>query len=241
MKIKTNFHFHTGDDDADPIDYSTIEGIDRAAELGFGALAITCHQKFAWTKEYADYAEKKGVLFIPGIEIYIGETPENSHRHTVILNATKGAENIRTFKELSAYKHAHPEAFVLAVHPYFYGHFSLHELLEPNIALYDAVEQSWFYSKMFNRNIKGKEIAEKYHLPFISTGDNHYLDFLDKNYCTVEAEENTPEAIFSAIKAGKFENTTSPCNFLFDMVWKQGMYFAKEYFWRKNGSKKNHV
>jgi hypothetical protein len=237
MKIKTNLHFHTGDDDMDPIDYSTLEGIDKAAELGFGALALTCHQKCAWTEEYFQYAEKKGVLLISGIEIFIGESLANSKRHTLVLNGNKGMENIRTFKELELYKHSHPEIFVIAAHPYFYGHFSLHEMLEKHIGLYDAIEQSWFYSKLFNRNTKGRKIAEKHKLPFVSTSDAHYFDFLDKNYCIIDAPEKTPAALFSALRAGHFENVTSPRNFWLDMVWKQGGFFLKEYIWRKNGGK----
>jgi len=233
MKIKTNLHFHTADDIADPIDYTTYQGIDKAVELGFGALAITCHQKFAWTEEYDAYARQKGLLLIPGIEIYIGDTMATSKRHTLILNAMKKTEQIRTFKDLAAYKHENPEAFIMAPHPFFYGDFSLKQYLEPNIGLYDAIEQSWFYSKLFNRNIEGKAIADKYHLPFVATSDTHYFDFLDKNYCTVEVDELTPEAVFAAIRAGKFENTTSPRRFLRDMIWKQGSFFYKEYRWRK--------
>ena len=88
----------------DHISYSTKEGIDKAVSLGFGALAITCHQYFAWTPEYSEYAKQKGLLFIPGIEIYTGETLAESRRHVLILNAIKSAENVRTFKELALYK-----------------------------------------------------------------------------------------------------------------------------------------
>jgi len=238
MKIKTNLHFHTGDDPADHISYSTKEGIDKAVSLGFGALAITCHQKCAWTPEYAEYAKSKGLLFISGIEIYVGETREESKRHVLILNAVKEAENVRTIDELIAYKKEHPEAFIMAPHPYFYGGFSLKELLEKYIYLFDAVEQSWFYSRWFNRNVKGKATADKYKLPFVSTSDAHFFDFLDKNYCTVEANEATPEAIFAAIRAGKFENTTSRRNFWRDMVRTQGGFSLKTYLWRKKGCPK---
>ncbi len=239
MKIKTNLHFHTADDPADPIYYSTKEGIDKAVSLGFGALAITCHQKFAWTKEYFEYAKSKGLVFIPGIEIYVGETMAESRHHVLVLNATPEVESVRTFEALALYKKEHPEAFVVAAHPYFYGNICLKELLEKYISLFDGVELSWFYSRWFNRNIKGKATAEKHKLPFIATSDTHYFDFLDTNYCTVEAEEATAESILVAIRAGKFENTTSPRNFWRDMVWKQGKFFYRTYLWRKQGSPRN--
>ena len=67
MRIKTNLHFHTSDDPEDSIDYDFYEGVDRAAALGFGALAITCHNKFVDDPEYEKYAEKRGILLIHGI------------------------------------------------------------------------------------------------------------------------------------------------------------------------------
>ena len=233
MKIKTNLHFHSSDDKMDHISYSTKEGIDKAVSLGFGALAITCHQHFAWTPEYAEYAKSKGLLFISGIELYIGETMETSMRHCLVLNATKDVENVRTFDQLADYKKQHPEIFIMAPHPYFYGNISLKELLEKYIHFFDAIEQSWFYSRLFNRNIKGAKIALKYKLPFVSTSDTHIFDFLDKSYCTVEVEEATTEAIFKAIREGKFTNTTSRRNFWRDMVWRQVRFSYKTYLWRK--------
>jgi hypothetical protein len=237
MKIKTNLHFHTADDPADPISYSTKEGIDKAVSLGFHALAITCHQKYAWTEEYAGYAKSKGLLFIPGIEIYTGETRDDSRPHVLILNAAPEAEKVRTFLELEQYKKEHPEAFIMAPHPYFYGNFCLKSLLEKYIHLFDAIEQSWFYSRMIDRNTKGRQMAEKHRLPFVSTSDTHFFDFLDTNYCTVEIEDGEPtvSAIFSALRSGKFENTTSPRNFWRDMAWKQGSFFMRTFIWRKNG------
>ncbi len=240
MKIKTNLHFHTNDDPGDPITYSMKEGIDKAVSLGFGSLAITCHQKFAWTKEYDEYAKSKGLVLIPGIELYVGNTLNDSRRHVIVLNAVSSVETVRTFEDLTSYKRKHPEAFILAPHPYFYGDINLKEFLEKYIDLFDAVEQSWFYSRWFNRNIKGKAVAEKYKLPFVSTSDTHFFDFLDTNYCLVDTESATSEAILSAIKSGKFENTTSPRNFWKDMVWRQGRFFARTYFWRKNGYPKNY-
>jgi len=237
MKIKTNLHFHTADDPQDRISYSTKEGIDKAVSLGFGALAITCHQKFAWTKEYAEYAKSKGLLFIPGIEIYIGETRADAHRHVLILNADISAEKVRTFAELSDYKKAHPESFVMAPHPYFYGGMALKEFLEKYIHLFDAIEQSWFYSKWFNRNIEGKAAAERFKLPFVSTSDAHFFDFLNTNYCIIEAERATTEAIFSALSAGRFENITSPRNFWRDMIWKQGSFTLRTVLWRMRTKK----
>lgn len=229
MQLKTNFHFHTNDDPRDPVGYSLEEGIDRAASHGFGALAVTCHQKFAWTQGAVEYAQNRDILLIPGIEIYVDEARGTWGRHVLIINAKQEAEAVRTFAELAEYKSTHPESFIVAPHPYFYGNFSLHEFLEKHIHLFDAIEHSWFYSRFWNRNAKGREIAEKYDLPFIATSDTHFFDFLNTDYAVIDAEEKTTEALFTALRKKKYANVTSQKNFLKDMVWQEGKFVMKRY------------
>lgn len=229
MQIKTNFHFHTSDDPRDPVAYTIEQGIDRAASHGFGALAVTCHQKFAWTEGAAEYAENRGILLIPGIELYVDEVRGTWGRHVLIINAKREAESVRTFTELAEYKSTHPESFVIAPHPYFYGNFSLHEFLEKHIQLFDAIEHSWFYSRFFNRNTKGREISEKYDLPFVATSDTHFFDFLNADYAVIDAREKTPEALFDALREKKYSNVTAQKNFLKDMLWQEGKFVIKRY------------
>lgn len=226
MHIKTNFHFHTSDDPRDVVEYTLEEGIDRAASYGFGALAVTCHQKFTWTQGAAAYAQKRGILLMPGIEVNVNEFRQAKGKHVLILNAAKEAESVRTFEELAEYKRAHPESFIIAPHPYFYGNFSLHEFLEKYIHLFDAIEHSWFYSRFFNRNKKGCAIAEKHSLPFVATSDTHFFDFLNTDYAIIDAEEKTPEAIFWALRKKKFSNVSAQKSFFKDMVWKEGKFMA---------------
>jgi len=202
--IKTNFHFHTSDDPRDRISYSPYKAIDHAGNLGFNALAFTCHQKFTYTKKYADYAEKKGIILVSGIEAKI------EGKHVVILNCDKSAEMLKTFKELGKYKKENPHIFIIAPHPFvlYPTRPSLGKKLEKNIKLFDAIELSIFSNKIFNFNKKAEKIAKKYNKPFIATSDTHYLSILDKNYAVINTEEKNPTAIFEAIKQQKFENKT---------------------------------
>lgn len=219
MKIKTNLHFHTADDPEDLIQYTFEEGIDRAASLGFGALALTCHNFFAWRKEYDAYARSKGIILIPGIELSI-KTGDNFHgRHTVVLNCTKEAEQIRTFADLAEYKSKHPEIFVLAPHPYHSKERCLNDYLEKNIKLFDAIEWSWFYSRLFNRNRRAERIARKYNLPYIATSDTHMFDFINESYAVVESDERSARAVLRAIREGNFTNASSPRKFFKDLIW----------------------
>lgn len=224
MRLRTNLHFHTRDDPQDVIDYTFYEGVDRAKKLGFEVLALTCHQKLIHTPEYQGYAAHRGILLIPGVERDIEKC------HVVILNPDKAVERVTTFNELEAYKQNHPDIFVLAPHPYFYGNFSLKRRLEQYIHLFDAIEHSWFYSKLFNRNKKGETIARKYNLPFIATSDTHRLHILDKGFAIIDVQEKTIPAVFDAIKNKQFTNVTSPRKFWSEMVWHEGREQIKTLF-----------
>lgn len=229
MKLKANLHFHTAEDQKHNLKYTIKDGIDHAASLGFEVLAVTCHRSYVCGIDDSKYAEEKGIMLLPGIEADIYDDEHSTNRsHVVILNALPHVEEVRTFKDLATYKQNHPEAFILAPHPYYYGGFSLHENLEKHIDLFDAIEHSWFYSAWFNRNKKAREVAKKHRKPFIATSDTHFFDYFDMNYVTVEAETKTPEAFFKAIREYKYKNTTVPRKAHTEMFLKFGWFTLKE-------------
>jgi predicted metal-dependent phosphoesterase TrpH len=216
MNLKTNLHFHTKEDPLDIISYTLFEGIDKAAELGFNVLASTCHTKNVCLDHHVQYAAEKGILLIPGIEADIYEQNSTRRNHVLILNCDATANNIHTFEDLKQYRLDHPDIFIIAAHPYFYGNFSLGDRLETYIDLFDAIELSWFYTTWSNRNRKAAEMAEKYSKPFIATSDTHFFSFMNTNFSTINAKHKTVESLFDAIRAGNYENTTSPRS-LFDI------------------------
>jgi len=226
MKLKANLHFHTKEDPLDIIPYTLFEGIDKAAELGFDVLASTCHTKNVCLDHHVQYASERGILLIPGIEANIYETGSNRRNHVLILNCDSSANNIHTFDDLKEYRESHPEIFVIAAHPYFYGTFSLAERLETYIELFDAIEFSWFYTPWFNRNKKAAEMSKKYDKPFIATSDTHFYNFMNENFVHVDTEIKTAESFFNAIRSGSYENTTSPRS-LFDIFGIYTFYQAR--------------
>ena len=229
MKLKANFHFHTADDPHDKIKYTFKEGVDHAASLGFEVIALTCHAAMRWTSEYSQYAASKNILLLSGIELYMGGKKDQIDRkHLVLLNCDKGAEYIETFADLENYRKTHPDIFVLAAHPYFYGN-TLKELLEKHIHLIDGIEHSWFYSKRFNRNKKAAEIAQKYNRPLIATSDTHYFKHMNKDYAVIDAEEKTTQAIFAALRQHKFQNITSPKKFFRGMAIPFGIFTLQNF------------
>ena len=229
MKLKASLHIHTSDDPEHALSYTTYDLIDKAKEFGFSVLALTCHNYFAWKKEYADYAKSRGIMLIPGIEVGIlrGKVSKEG-LHVLILGCNKDAENIYTFEDLRRYKEKHKDVFVIAPHPYFYGDFSLKRELEKNIDLFDAIEHSWFYSKWFNRNKKAEILAKKYNKPLIATSDTHFFTYFNKHYATLSVKEFSQKAVFDAISNFKFKNTTSPCNFLKDMILRYGIFYIQD-------------
>lgn len=204
MFLKANFHMHTADDPEDGIPYTFFDAVDRAQALGFGALAVTCHNTFVDRRDYRDYAAERGILMVPGIECTI------EGAHIVVVNPEKGIEAVKTFGELGKYKKAHPEIFVLAPHPYFPDSYVLGGKLEKNIALFDAIERSWCYSKRVDFNRKAETIARQHQLPYLATSDTHDIRFLDTSYAMVKTEAATVGALLDALRAGHFENHTSP-------------------------------
>ena len=142
------------------------------------------------------------------------------------MNCDKDVESVRTFEDLKKYKEIHPEIFIFAAHPYFH-HNSLNGELEKWIAIFDGIELSWFYTRWFDWNKKGKTIAEKYNLPFIATSDTHILDFLNDSYILIDVEEKTVEMVIKALRQKKFKNISSPRKLFKDIIWKWGRYILK--------------
>ncbi len=213
MWLKANLHFHTNDDPKENIPYSIYQGIDWAAHWGFQVIGLTCHQKFVNVPKYCDYARRKGILLIPGIEANIKEKDVwwSGGRHVGILNPDSKIEQVHTFSQLAEYKKSHPEILIIANHPYFFSCLhSLGHFLEKYIDIFDAIELSWFYTKEIDFNRKAKKIAQKFNKPMIATSDTHFLEYMNRSYALLEVENKTVESVINAVKQGKISNRLSP-------------------------------
>lgn len=204
MILKANLHMHTADDPKDSISYTFFEAADRAAELGFRVLAVTCHNRFVDRADQREYAARRGILAIPGIEATI------EGAHVVVLNPDGDIERVRTFEALRRYREEHPGIFVLAPHPFFPDRYVLGRRLDRHIDLFDAIEHSWFYSRRIDFNRRAERAARARGLPYLATSDTHDIRFLDASYALVDAEEPTVPAVFRALREGRFENKSAP-------------------------------
>ena len=204
MILKTNLHFHTDDEGGRSTIHSFYQGINHAEKLRFRVIGLTCHKRFTYKKEYADYARRHGVTLIPGIEANI------EGRHVIVLNCDRGIERVANFQELREYKQKNPQIFILAPHSFFPRQICLRGKLEKNIDLFDAIELSWYYLKWINFNKKARLIAQKYNKPFIATSDTHLLEYLNTSYALIDSKSPEIKDILEAIKKGQFKNVTSP-------------------------------
>jgi predicted metal-dependent phosphoesterase TrpH len=106
-------HCHTADDPYDYIPYSARDLIDRAAELGYSAIAITLHDADFDPATEERYARSRGITFIAGIERTI------AGKHVLLLNFPASCARVNTFADLLALKSAHPRGLVVAPHPFY--------------------------------------------------------------------------------------------------------------------------
>ncbi len=130
--LKVELHTHTSDDPVDRIPHTLTQLVDRAAYLGYHALAITLHDRQLDLRPFLTYAADRGIVLIPGMELSI------EGRHTLLLNFRSGAEDVRTFDDLARLKQRQP-GLVVAPHPFFPGPTCLGDRLERYASLFDAV------------------------------------------------------------------------------------------------------
>jgi predicted metal-dependent phosphoesterase TrpH len=205
--IKVELHSHSADDPADYIPHTTGQLIDRAAELGYGALAITLHDRQLDLLQYADHARRRGITLIPGIERTI------QGKHVLLLNFSRaGAESVETFDDLARLR-ARERGLVVAPHPFFPAGICLGRFLESYADLFDAIEYNAMFTPSIDFNERAVRWARKHRKPMVGNGDVHRLSQLGTTYSSVDAT-NTADAICEAIRRHRVQVVASPISAL---------------------------
>jgi predicted metal-dependent phosphoesterase TrpH len=200
--LKVELHAHTADDPVDRIPHTSFELIDRAASLGYNALAITLHERQLDVSRLAPYASERGVVLIPGVERTI------RGRHVLLLNFNEEAEEVKTFDDLARLK-KRQRGLVVAPHPFFPATCCLWGLLEQHRDLFDAVEYNAMFTASVNFNQAAERWATRHGKPLVGAGDIHRLHQLDATYSLVDAEPDAG-AICEAIAAGRVAVQQTP-------------------------------
>jgi len=203
-RLKIDFHIHTNDYDWLESEFSSRHIIDNAAKNRFDAISITEHNFLNYSRKLKNYAAKKGLLLIPGVEATIDGS------HVLIINHDEkdamrkiGKKIPRTFEELRRIKSR--KNIIIAAHPYLAlssikDRFILHK------DLFDAVEYNGFedYFWFFPWNRKAINLSKRFRKPLIANSDSHYLFQENSAYSFVSAEKNT-DSIINAIRKGDVE------------------------------------
>lgn len=204
--LKCQLHCHAQGDPIDSINYSPEKLIDQAAKLDFDVLCITCHRKILFTEELKKYAATKNILLIRSIEFEINK------KHILGINIDEEILKVDSFEKLKIYRKNHPDCLIIAAHPFFPDKTCLQQNLIDHIDLFDAIENSFAYTRLTNFNKKATAFAHKYTKPLVATADCHILSYLNIGYTFVDSEKNVP-AVISAIKKDQIKITTCPTSY----------------------------
>ncbi len=202
--LKADLHLHTAEDPLDRIRYTAKELISKASAEGFDVISITNHHRMTFNQDLLSYAQERGVLLVPGIEMTI------QRRHVLVLNPPP-YQKCADFFSLS--KLRRPETLIIAPHPYFPGTYSLNGYLLKNLGLFDALEYCHFYSPMINFNQRAVEVSKSFGFPLVGNSDAHFLSQLGTTFSLIDAEKNL-ESVFAAIRQNKVKVATRPLKHL---------------------------
>lgn len=202
--LKVDLHIHTADDPVDRIPYSTPALIERAARLGYDALAITLHERQLDPAPFAAHAAAHGITLIPGIERTI------EGRHVLLLNFSDVTETVDSFADLARLKAREPAGLVVAPHPFYPIGTALQSLMDVHAALFDAVERNAMYTATLDFNRRAERWARTHGVPMVGNGDVHRFGQLGSTYSLVEAAACAPDAICAAIRTGRVRVESRP-------------------------------
>jgi len=201
--IKTELHAHTDEDPADRIPHDIRALVDRAASLGYGAVAVTLHDRYFDPAPHDAYARERGVVLLPGIERTI------ARRHMLLINFPQECAAVRNFSDLATLKHRRPEGLIIAPHPFYPTPSALAGMMNRLRALIDAVEVNAMFTSWLDFNRGARAWAQRNGKPLVGNTDLHLLEQMGTTYSLVDAEPNAG-AICAAIKQGRVEVQSSP-------------------------------
>ncbi len=195
--IKTDFHLHSGEDPCDAIHYTAAELVDRALELGYGALSITLHGAVFDDPALRATVLERGLLLIPGAELRIEGCD------CVVLNVSaEEADGVRTFDDLRRLRARRGDSMLtLAPHPFYVLGGSIGRRIHRELDCFDAIELCHFHIPVIDPNRPARRLARKSGKPMLATSDAHRLKGFGHHHTLIQSAPDTL-SIFRAIRAG---------------------------------------
>jgi predicted metal-dependent phosphoesterase TrpH len=205
--IKLDLHIHTLDDPKDHLYYTAHQLLERARRLGFGALAITLHDKvFDRPEVFAD-AAAMGILLIQAAEMRL------EGADVVLLNVQPNeVKNLRTFNDLRQLRARRGDSLLsFAPHPFFVLGASIGDRLLQEIDCFDAIEICHFHKGWFDLNRRARAVATAHRKPLLATSDAHRLHAFGAHYTSIPRPPRmTVEAVLRALREGPHRLTSPP-------------------------------
>jgi predicted metal-dependent phosphoesterase TrpH len=198
--LKVELHAHTGLDPLDYIPHTTRQLIDRAAVLGYAALAVTLHDRYYDPVADRDYARSRGIVLIPGIERTI------QRRHILLLNFPAECAQVESFGDVRVLKQRFPSGLVIAPHAFYPTSSAMGSHADDYEDMIDAIEVNSMFTPWVNFNRRAVAWARAHGKPLVGNTDLHLLEQLGTTYTLVDVPpEADADAICAAIRAGKVE------------------------------------
>jgi predicted metal-dependent phosphoesterase TrpH len=206
VTLKVELHAHTDADPADRIPHSTEQLIARAGRHGYGAIAVTLHNRWFDPEPYRALAETHGIVLLRGIERTI------HGRHVLLIDMPRDAERVRTFDDVRALKGVHG-GLVVAPHAFYPIPSALRDRLDALVDVVDALEINSMYVRGIDFNAGARRWATAHGTPLVGNTDLHRLEQLGMTWSEVDAAPE-PAAICDAIRTGRVVVRTRPLGWL---------------------------
>lgn len=204
--MKVELHAHTDEDPDDRLAHSTAALVERAAACGYGAMAVTLHDRYFDPAPWTDLARACGLVLLSGIERSI------DGRHVLLVNFPREVAEVQSFDDVARLKAA-TRGLVVAPHPFFPTRTALGARLDEIAALIDAVEINAMYTAWIDFNRRARTWAAAHGKPLVGNSDLHQLNQLGTTYSEVDAPAD-PDAICEAIRAGRVTLHTEPLSMM---------------------------
>lgn len=201
--LKVELHAHTALDPVDYIRHSTRALIDRAAALGYGALAVTLHNRYYDPIADREYARERGIVLIPGIERTI------RRRHVLLLNFPADCAGASSYEDVRVLKRQWPQGLVIAPHAFYPTPSALGADADACADVVDAVEINSMFTRGLDFNRRAIAWARAHGKPLVGNTDLHLLAQLGTTYTLVDAPADA-DAICAAVRSGRVEVRAVP-------------------------------
>ncbi len=209
-RVKADLHLHTSEDPCDILDYDAAQLLEKAAELGFGIIAITLHGKVLWRDDLAALADELGILLIPSVELRIDGCD------VVVWNISPAeAQTVDSFADLRQLRQSRKDSIMMmAPHPFYKFGGSIGKRVFTEIDCFDAIELCHFRTRHIDPNRRAKSLATTAGKAFIATSDSHRLSTFGTYFTEIDlAPGFGVDEVFAALRAGRFYNTCPPMSY----------------------------